>query len=242
MSTSPHSTLCGSEKYPDPNLFFSMMSQTYTTFLNAATHQNFTTYPMASLSEDQLSKVMDMVLAGLAHPTIMTDERAMMREAYRYELTDADADITLVGTVYSKLLGVLNTFNMASYNLAKRLYPGSTHSVVTGGVPEIIPAMTHQELKDYHDKADMSQEEIDALVAHTADFAAWTEENTKHSMIDQEKLLEYSLYTCLLTNMPTTERDSAELSLEIACTLADPKFTSRNSGAEGRCEAPRLQR
>ncbi|MFR6375414.1 MAG: hypothetical protein ACLUN5_02490 [Oscillospiraceae bacterium] len=49
-----HACLSGSEKYPDPSLFFAMMNQTYNTFMNAMTATDYTIYPESSLSEDQL--------------------------------------------------------------------------------------------------------------------------------------------------------------------------------------------
>lgn len=146
-----HSTLSGSEKYPDPSLFFSMISQTYNTFLNAETHSNFTIYPCASLSEDQLYKFVDYDMAGVFYPMIMTDEHAMMREAYRYELTDKDSDITLTGTVYSEMLGASNQNTDLYYSTLKLLYPGSTIGNNSGGKPSEIATMTYDELKAFHD-------------------------------------------------------------------------------------------
>lgn len=80
-----------------------MIDQTYNTYLNAGTYISNTTFDSASLSEEQLLAFADYTMAGLYHPTIMTDERAMMREAYRYELTDEASPITLTGTVYSEM-------------------------------------------------------------------------------------------------------------------------------------------
>ena len=145
-----HSTLCGSDKYPDPSLFFSMCSQTYNTYLNAATYPYCTLYPAASLSEDQLYVYVDYILSGVFHPTIMNDERAMMREAYRYELTDRDADITLTGTVYSEMRGAMTQAQRGLYGISKMLYPGSTQANISGGDPAVIPTMTHQDLIDFH--------------------------------------------------------------------------------------------
>lgn len=147
-----HSTLCGSDKYPNPSLFFAMTAQTYNTYLNAMTYPYCTMYPAASLSEDQLYVYTDYLLSGVFHPTIMTDERPMMREAYRYELADRDADITLAGTVYSEMLGALTMESRGLYDLAKLLYPGSYLSSITGGDPDVIPTMTHQDLIDFHNE------------------------------------------------------------------------------------------
>ena len=147
-----HSTLGGSEKYPDPSLFFSMIDQTYNTYLNASTYISNTTFDSASLSEEQLLAFADYTMAGLYHPLIMTDERAMMREAYRYELADEDSPITLTGTVYSEMQAHTSPLVLSDSYSSKQLYPGSRFAAFNGGDPDVIPDMTWQELKDFHDK------------------------------------------------------------------------------------------
>ena len=47
-----HITICGSQKYPDANLFFPFTNQTYNTYANAFTYHGMTSYPVASLSEE----------------------------------------------------------------------------------------------------------------------------------------------------------------------------------------------
>lgn len=147
-----HSTLGGSEKYPDPSLFFSMINQTYNTYLNAGTYISNTTFDSASLSEEQLLAFADYVMAGLYHPLIMTDERSMMREAYRYELTDEDAPLTLTGTVYSEMKAHTSPITISGVRAMKMMYPGSRFAAFNGGDPDHIPEMTWQELKDFHDR------------------------------------------------------------------------------------------
>ncbi len=147
-----HSCLSGSEKYPDPSLFFSMINQTYVTFLNALTYPTVTVYPVASLSEEQLAANIDYNLNGVFKPLVLTDERAMMREAYRYELTDKDADITLNGTVYSEMKGAYTLAHASQYNTMKMLYPGSYTVNASGGDPDVIPQMTQQDLIDFHSR------------------------------------------------------------------------------------------
>lgn len=146
-----HSTLGGSEKYPDPSLFFSMINQTYNTHLNAATYISNTTFDSASLSEEQLLAFADYTLDGLYHPTIMTDERTMMREAYRYELTDEDAPLTLTGTVYSEMKAHTSPLTLSQTRAMKLLYPGSRFAAFNGGDPDHIPEMTWDELRAFHD-------------------------------------------------------------------------------------------
>lgn len=147
-----HSTLGGSEKYPDPSLFFSMINQTYNTYLNAGTYISNTTFDSASLSEEQLLAFADYTMAGLYHPLIMTDERSMMREAYRYELADEDSPITLTGTVYSEMKAHTSPIVLSQVRATKMMYPGSRFAAFNGGDPDYIPEMTWQELKDFHDR------------------------------------------------------------------------------------------
>lgn len=145
-----HACLSGSEKYPDPSLFFAMMNQTYNTFMNAMTATDNTMYPESSLSEDQLYVYVDFVMDGVLHPLVVSDERAMMREAYRYELTDRDAEITLSGTVYSEMLGALSMNQRHLYDLYKLMDPGSYMATNTGGDPDVIPTMTQADLQEFH--------------------------------------------------------------------------------------------
>ncbi|MBQ8094646.1 MAG: insulinase family protein [Clostridia bacterium] len=146
-----HAALGGSRKYPDPNLIYSMMYGTYSTYLNAYTSTTYTAFEASSLSEDQLLTDMDVFLSGVFHPVIMEDEHAMMREAYRYELMDRDSPITLEGVVYSEMLGAITQERMASQTLERFLYPGSCVGSASGGLPDEIPNMTYQELCDFHD-------------------------------------------------------------------------------------------
>lgn len=146
-----HAALSGSEKYPDPNLIFSMMSQTLCAYLNAETREFVTIYPCASRSEDQLFAYMDVYMSGVLHPLVLTDEREMKREAWHYSLSDPEGEIGLSGVVYSEMLGSMNNINAAAA-LAMRslLYPNSYLSNNAAGDPEVIPEMTWQEIKDFH--------------------------------------------------------------------------------------------
>ena len=145
-----HAALSGSERYPDSQLFFNMMSNTCQTYLNASTHTAYTIYPCASISDKQLLKFADVYLAGVFEPLVLTDIHAMQREAYRYQLADADADLELTGTVYSEMLGYYYT-NEEAYEKVRLSFPGSWYAICTGGQPGVIEEMTQQDLIDFHD-------------------------------------------------------------------------------------------
>lgn len=144
-----HAALSGSVAYPDPQLFFALQSNTCQTYLNAATYPFQTVYPCASISDVQLLKQTDIYLAGVFEPLVITDEHAMRREAYRYELENADADLVLTGTVYSEMLGSYYA-NQEYYERSRLMYPGSWYTTCTGGQPGYIETMTHEDLIEFH--------------------------------------------------------------------------------------------
>ncbi len=146
-----HASLGGSEKYPGSNLLFEIMNKTGSLYLNALTFQAVTQYPMASTSEEQLKVYVDYYMNGVFNPLVVNDKHAMMREAYRYQLEDADSEITLGGIVYSEMLGALNIESWAGTNLTRMFYDGSYGAIISGGDPEYIPDMTLEDIQNFHE-------------------------------------------------------------------------------------------
>lgn len=146
-----HGSLSGGEKYPCPNLFFAAANQTYNTFVNAMTAETTTTYPVSSLSEDQLFRLADLYLDGIFRPMLKTDKRVFDREAWRYSLTDANSPITITGTVYNEMKGAMDITRSALNSGVKTLFPGTILGSNSGGAPEAIPTLTHEALVAYHD-------------------------------------------------------------------------------------------
>ena len=145
-----HATLGGSEKYPSKSLFFNLIYQAYQTFMNAATYDCMTTYPVASLSEAQLLKLADLYTDSCLHPMIMHDESIYREEAWRYRMADADSPLTIEGTVYSEMLGAIDLEDAAYKNYCRTTFPGSVLGFEQGGDPADIPNMTWDSLKDFH--------------------------------------------------------------------------------------------
>ncbi len=145
-----HATLGGSEKYPSKELFFNLSYQTYNTYMNASTYSHMTTYPVASLSEEQLYKYADYYTDSCFHPMIHQDESIFTEEAWRYSMDSADAPLTIAGTVYSEMQGSYTIDSAAYQYYLDVMYPGSNASHSSGGVPSEIPNMTWQDVKDYH--------------------------------------------------------------------------------------------
>ena len=146
-----HSALSGSEKYPSSTLALKLMSQTYCTFMNATTNQNNTNYMMSSLSEEQLYNLADYYLSGVFETLIYSDPSIKDREAWHYELESPESELTLSGTVYSEMQGMVNDLNNASYyNYKRTMFPGSPTANNPGGEPAAIPELTNEDMIEYH--------------------------------------------------------------------------------------------
>ena len=146
-----HASLSGSERYPSADLFMNLSYQSYNTLMNAYTMDRMTMFPLGSMSEDQLLALADYYIDSCYHPMIMKDESIYRTEAWRYNLTDADAKLTIEGTVYSEMLGATTLERQAYLNAMQDALPGSFLGWSYGGNPDAIPDMTYESLKAYHD-------------------------------------------------------------------------------------------
>ncbi|MHB8064655.1 MAG: insulinase family protein, partial [Ruminiclostridium sp.] len=146
-----HVSVSGSQKYPLKNVLFTVMNQTYSTFINAFTYPTFTTYPVSSMSEDQLLKLTDVYLDCVYHPSVYADKNIFSREAWRYEMSDANAPLSINGTVYNEMKGALGNISAAaSENVLSALFTNSIQSNVSGGKPDDIKDLTYEQLKETH--------------------------------------------------------------------------------------------
>ena len=146
-----HSTLSGSAKYPSTGLWFNLIYQSYQTYMNAYTTDAMTSYPIASLSEEQLLALADFYTDCCLHPIVKEREDIYRTEAWRYEMEDMDSPLTLNGTVYSEMTGAMDLRESALDNANLVTFPGAALTFNYGGKPEAIPEMTWDALKNYHD-------------------------------------------------------------------------------------------
>lgn len=146
-----HITVSGSEKYPLKNVLFTIANQTYSTFINAYTTQTATIFPVSSMSEAQLLKLAEVYLDCVYYPLVYTDKNIFLREAWRYEIADADSPIEINGTVYNEMKGTLGSISSAAYyNVLDALYPNSIQANISGGDPEKIKDLTYEQLIKTH--------------------------------------------------------------------------------------------
>ena len=148
-----HVITSGSDKYPAKDVFFDMDNKAYRTFINAGTNYTITYYPVSSLSQDQLIKMMDVYMSCMVAPAVLTDENLFKREAVRFELNDPEGDIAINGTVFAEDTGYMtDKADNAMNNLLDALYPGETASNQNGMAYSHYDDLTYEHTVETFDR------------------------------------------------------------------------------------------
>ncbi len=149
-----HTVLCGSQKYPIKDPFFSMLRRSLATFMNAMTGSDFTCYPASSQIEKDFYQLFEVYLDAVFHPLLK--ELSFQQEGWRLEFTDpADPSSPLMykGVVYNEMKGARSSIDeRLHHTLMQHLTPDLPYSYETGGLPKDIPSLTYKELLLAHQK------------------------------------------------------------------------------------------
>jgi len=144
-----HTVLCGSDKFPVRDPFFSMTRRSMNTFMNALTGSDFTCYPASSQIEQDFYNLLDVYLDAVFHPLL--HPLSFMQEAHRFELSEND-ELCINGVVYNEMKGAMtNPYRRLMNELCKRLFSTSPYGFDSGGDPDEIPTITLEDLKTFHD-------------------------------------------------------------------------------------------
>ncbi|MFP4649549.1 MAG: insulinase family protein [Desulfobacterales bacterium] len=148
-----HTVLCGSRQYPVRDPFFSMMKRSLNTFMNALTASDWTMYPFATQNEKDFYNLMSVYLDAAFFPRL--DRLSFKQEGHRLEL-EPDPEtgkqrLVYKGVVYNEMKGAMSSPDQVmGRSLLNALYPDTTYSFNSGGEPERIPELTHEQLVDFH--------------------------------------------------------------------------------------------
>ena len=83
-----HTALCGSERYPVRDPFFTMLRRSLSTFMNAFTTSDYTAYPFASTNEKDFANLLSVYLDAVFFPTL--DPLDFAQEGHRVEFETPD--------------------------------------------------------------------------------------------------------------------------------------------------------
>ena len=151
-----HTVLCGSEKYPVRDPFFSMLKRSLSTFMNAFTASDWTMYPFSTQNAKDFYNLMDVYLDAAFFPNI--DALSFKQEGHRLEFEEdssADGGKALVykGVVYNEMKGAMSSPDQVmARSILNALYPDTTYHNNSGGEPKDIPQLTHGQLKTFHQR------------------------------------------------------------------------------------------
>ncbi|OGR31355.1 MAG: peptidase M16 [Desulfuromonadales bacterium GWC2_61_20] len=147
-----HTVLCGSQRYPVRDPFFSMLKRSLNTFMNAMTASDWTLYPFASRNPKDFANLRDIYLDAAFFPLLR--ERDFRQEGHRLEFATQDdptTPLTIKGVVYNEMKGALaSPASLLPRRLAHFLYPSTTYRHNSGGDPAEIPQLTVAGLRDFH--------------------------------------------------------------------------------------------
>lgn len=147
-----HTTLCGSRKYPVRDPFFMMTRRSLNTFMNAFTSSDWTAYPFASQNTRDFYNLMDVYLDAVFFPSL--DYLDFRQEGHRLEFETPDnPESALVhrGVVYNEMKGAMSAIHSRVWDrLGYHLYPTTTYHFNSGGDPEHITDLTHEQLLQFY--------------------------------------------------------------------------------------------
>ncbi|KAH9262187.1 hypothetical protein BASA82_000769 [Batrachochytrium salamandrivorans] len=131
-----------------------MLNRSMATFMNALTGDDFTVYPFSSENKSDYFNLMDVYLDSVFAPRLRKLD--FMQEGWRLEHEnpkDISTPIIFKGVVYNEMKGALaDTSSLFQTRHQQVLYPGSTYEYVSGGDPENITDLTHEQLLAFHSK------------------------------------------------------------------------------------------
>lgn len=142
-----HTVLCGSQKFPVRDPFFSMIKRSLNTFMNAFTASDWTMYPFSTQNKKDFYNLLDVYLDAAFFPNI--DLLSFKQEGHRLEFEGNK--LVYKGVVYNEMKGAMSSPDQVlRRSILKALYPDNTYSNNSGGDPAVIPSLTHQQLVEFH--------------------------------------------------------------------------------------------
>ena len=149
-----HTALCGSKKYPVRDPFFMMIRRSLNTFMNAFTSSDWTAYPFATLNDKDFKNLLSVYLDSSFFPNL--EKLDFFQEGHRLEFKDENninSELEIKGVVFNEMKGAMSSISSQLWHgMSKHLYSSSTYKHNSGGNPENIIDLTHENLVNFHKK------------------------------------------------------------------------------------------
>ncbi len=146
-----HTALCGSEKFPVRDPFFSMVKRSLNSFMNAFTASDWTMYPFSTQNRKDFYNLMDVYIDAVFFPKL--DELSFKQEGHRMEFNDDSSGLAYKGVVYNEMKGAMSSANQVmARSILNALYPSTTYRFNSGGDPVNIPDLTYEQFRAFHER------------------------------------------------------------------------------------------
>ena len=144
-----HSVLCGSRKYPVKEPFVELIKGSLNTFLNAFTFPDKTCYPVASQNVQDFYNLIDVYLDAVLYPNLT--RHTFEQEGWHYELDSLEDAMAFKGVVFNEMKGAYSTpEEVLSQQSQSIVFPDNTYFQDSGGDPRVIPDLTYEAFKAFH--------------------------------------------------------------------------------------------
>ena len=151
-----HTVLCGSKLFPVRDPFFSMLKRSLSTFMNAFTASDWTMYRFSTQNKKDFYNLLDVYLEAAFFPNL--DSLSFKQEGHRLEVESDSGGkdafkLAYKGVVYNEMKGAMSSpSEVLARSLLQSLYPSTTYRFNSGGDPAVIPKLTHEQLKAFHQR------------------------------------------------------------------------------------------
>ena len=147
-----HTALCGSDRFPVRDPFFSMLRRSLNTFMNAFTASDYTAYPFASVNQKDFYNLLDVYLDAVFFARL--DPLDFAQEGHRVEFSEADnsaSPLVYKGVVLNEMKGDMSSSRAVLWEtLNQQLFPTATYHHNSGGDPAEIPGLTYEAFKAFY--------------------------------------------------------------------------------------------
>ncbi len=150
-----HIALAGSKNFPVKDPFFSMLTRSLNTFMNAFTAPDWTMYPFSTENEKDYYNLMSVYADAVFFPKI--DKLSFLQEGWCLEVEKnketKEENLAYGGVVYNEMKGAMSSPNqIMERSLMNALYPDTTYSFNSGGDPREIVNLSHADLVVFHER------------------------------------------------------------------------------------------
>ena len=129
-----------------------MIKRSLNTFMNAFTASDWTAYPFASQNRKDFDNLLQVYLDAVFFPKL--DPMDFAQEGHRLEPSDRndpDSELEIKGVVYNEMKGAMSPASAQVHQaLQSALFPTITYHHNSGGDPDDIPNLTHEQLRNFH--------------------------------------------------------------------------------------------